>query len=68
MEVGEHDIHTGIFQGKSKNFPGFEIPPVQNSDPTVQYSVGPIVRSYFGYVCILQTFFITELREPNAPV
>jgi hypothetical protein len=31
-----HDIHTGIFQGKIKNFPGLETPPVRSSDPTVQ--------------------------------
>jgi hypothetical protein len=29
-------IHTGIFQGKIKNFPGLKTPPVRSSDPTVQ--------------------------------
>ena len=57
----EH-IHTGIFQGKIKNFPGLKTPPVRSSDPTVQYSVGPMVRSYTRYVPILRTFFITEFR------
>ena len=56
------DIHTGIFQGKIKNFPGLETPPVRSSDPTVQYSVGPMVRSYTRHVPILRTFFITEFR------
>ena len=55
-------IHTGIFQGKIKNFPGLETPPVRSSDPTVQYSVGPMVRSYTRHVPILRTFFITEFR------
>ena len=55
-------IHTGIFQGKIKNFPGLETPPVRSSDPTVQYSVGPMVRSYTRQVPILRTFFITEFR------
>ncbi len=51
-------IHTGIFQGKIKNFPGLETPPVRSSDPTVQYSVGPMVRSYTRHVPILRKFFI----------
>ena len=44
-----------------------EIPRVRTSDPTVQSSVGPTVRSYTRYVAILQTFFITEFRKPAAP-
>ena len=56
------NIHTGIFQGKIKNFPGWETPLVRSSDPTVQYSVGPMVRSYTRHVPILRTFFITEFR------
>ena len=55
------NIHTGIFQGKIKNFPGLKTPPVRSSDPTVQYSVGPMVRSYTRHVPILRTFFISEL-------
>jgi hypothetical protein len=55
-------IHTRIFQGKIKNFPGLETPTVHSSDPTVQYSVGPKVRSYTRYIPILRTFFITEFR------
>ena len=60
--AGCHNIHTGIFQGKIKNFPGLETPPFSSSDPTVQYSVGPMVRSYTRYVPILRTFFISEFR------
>ncbi len=56
------NIHTGIFQGKIKNFPGLETPQVRSSDPTVQYSVGPMVHFYTRYVPILRTLFITELR------
>ena len=62
LDHGAVDIHTGIFQGKIKNFPGLETPPVRSSDPTVQYSVGPMVRSYTRHVPILRTFFITEFR------
>ncbi len=61
-------IHTWLFQGKSQNFPGFENPPDQNFEPTVQSSIGPTVRSYFKYAHILQTFFNTELSEPNTAV
>ncbi len=59
-------IHTGIFQGKDQNFAGFENPPIQNSYPTVQYSVGPMIRSYSRYGPILRTFFITEFRRALA--
>jgi hypothetical protein len=58
------DIHTGIFQGKIKKIPGLETPPVRSSDPTVQYSVGPMIRFYTRHVPILQTFFIREFRGP----
>ncbi len=61
-------IHTEIFQGKIKNFPGLETPPDRSSDPTVQYSVGPMVRSYTRHVPILQMFFISELGGPGASV
>ena len=61
-QAGDSDIHTGIFQGKIKSFPGSETQPVRSSDPTVQYSVGPMVRSYTRHVPILRTFFITEFR------
>ncbi len=62
-------IDTGICQGKleDQNFPGFENPQVHHSDSTLQYSVGPMTRSYSRYVPILRTFFITEFRGPGAP-
>ena len=44
-----------------------KLPPVRPSDPTVQFSVGPTVRTYTRNVPILRTFFITEFREPAAP-
>ena len=44
-----------------------KLPPVRPSDPTVQFSVGPTVRTYTRNVPILRTFFITEFREPGAP-
>ena len=52
--------------GKALLFQGMKTPPFRTSDPTVQSSVGPTVRSYTRDVHILQTLFITEFREPAA--
>ena len=36
QKTSAEDIHTGIFQGKIKNFPGLETPQVRSSYLTVQ--------------------------------
>ena len=65
-----HDYIISIPLFSSGNVTFFQqpkLPPVRPSDPTVQFSVGPTVRTYTRNVPILRTFFITEFREPAAP-
>ncbi len=54
--------------GKANLFQGLQNRLVHTSNPTLQYSVGPKVRSYARYVTILRTFFNSEFREPGAPL
>jgi hypothetical protein len=63
-----HSISIPLFSsGNVTFFQQPKLPPVRPSDPTVQFSVGPTVRTYTRNVPILRTFFITEFREPGAP-